>query len=116
MFVYAKYLSKKGSSLQCNGGTNSLSDLKSLVKTQVDCLLGSNPKCMSYMVGYGKKNPQKIHHGATSIVSIKKDPTPGGVVSVDGNDNYNDGRSNHQTVEPSTVVHGPFLGILACLA
>ncbi|KAE9595362.1 hypothetical protein Lal_00031341 [Lupinus albus] len=138
MSVYAKYLSKKGSSLQCKGGSISPSDLKSLVKAQVDYLLGSNPKGMSYMVGYGKKFPQQIHHRAASIVSIKKDPTPvsckggfdqwfnknapnpnvleGGVVSVDGSDNYNDGRNNYQTAEPSTVVNGPLVGVLAYLA
>ncbi|KAE9595356.1 putative cellulase [Lupinus albus] len=139
MSVYAKYLSEKGSaSLQCNGGTISPSDLQSLVAAQVDYLLGSNPKGLSYMVGYGTNFPQQIHHRAASIVSIKQDPTPvsckggfdqwfnknapnpnvleGGVVSVDGSDNYNDGRNNYQTAEPSTVVNGPLVGVLAYLA
>ncbi|OIW05375.1 hypothetical protein TanjilG_28840 [Lupinus angustifolius] len=139
MSVYAKYLTEKGSSsLQCNGGAITPSDLQSLVKAQVDYLLGSNPKGLSYMVGYGPNYPQQIHHRAASIVSIKEDATPvtckggfdqwfnrnapnpnvleGAVVSTDGNDNYNDDKNNYQTAEPSTVVNGPLVGVLAYLA
>lgn len=41
---------------------------------QVDYLLGSNPLRMSYMVGYGKKFPQSIHHRGSTLPSIAKYP------------------------------------------
>ena len=90
------------------------------------------------MVGFGSSYPQKVHHRAASIVSIKKDPSPvsckggfdkwfnsngpnptvieGAVVSTDANDNYEDSRSKFQIAEPTTVTNGPLVGVLAYLA
>ncbi|KAK7273717.1 hypothetical protein RIF29_14777 [Crotalaria pallida] len=138
MSVYSKYLTAKGASLQCSGGVVNPSDLKSLVRFQVDYILGSNPKGMSYMVGYGSNYPQQIHHRGASIVSIKKDPAPvscqggfatwfnknapnpnlleGAVVSSDENDNYVDSRSDYRLAEPTTYINAPLLGVLAYLA
>jgi len=104
----------------------------------VDYILGSNPKQMSYMVGYGSNFPQQIHHRGASIVSIKKDSSPitcqagfqewfyknapnpnlleGAVVSPDRNDNYEDSRSDYQLAEPATVTIAPLVGVLAYLA
>lgn len=109
-----------------------------LITFQVDYILGSNPKNMSYMVGYGSNYPQQIHHRGASIVSIKWNqtavtcqdgfkiwfnrnaPNPnvleGAVVSPDENDNYIDSRGDYQLAEPTTVVVAPLVGVLAYLA
>ncbi|XP_061348878.1 endoglucanase 14-like [Gastrolobium bilobum] len=138
MSVYSKYLSSKHASLKCSRGLVSPSYLKSLVRFQVDYILGSNPKNMSYMVGYGSDYPLQIHHRGASIVSIKKDDEPitceggfqtwfnknapnpntleGAVVSPDRNDDYSDSRSDYQLAEPTTVTNAPLVGVLAYLA
>ncbi|KAK7407785.1 hypothetical protein VNO78_09867 [Psophocarpus tetragonolobus] len=116
MSVYSNYLSSKHASLQCTAANVTPDDLISVVHYQVDCILGSNPKKMSYIVGFGTNFPQQIHHRAASIVLIKKDKTPvgckegfqewfyknapnssllvGAVVNLDENDNYEDSRSD----------------------
>jgi hypothetical protein len=43
-----------------------------LIIIQVDYLLGSNPIKMSYMVGYGRNFPRKIHHRGSTCPSIDK--------------------------------------------
>ncbi|XP_027359561.1 endoglucanase 13-like [Abrus precatorius] len=138
MSVYSKYLSSKGVSLHCDETVVTPSDLTSLVRSQVDYILGSNPKNMSYMVGYGSNYPQQIHHRGASIVSIKKDSAPvtcqegfqawfnknapnpniheGAVVSPDQNDNYQDSRNDFQLAEPTTVSVAPLVGVFAHLA
>ncbi|RDX91993.1 Endoglucanase 12, partial [Mucuna pruriens] len=138
MSVYSNYLSSKSASLQCSGGTVSPDDLTSLVLSQVDYILGSNPKNISYMVGYGSNFPQQIHHRGASIVSIKNNSAPvtcqggfqdwfnknapnpnvleGAVVSPDTNDNYQDTRNDYQLAEPATVTMAPLVGVLAYLA
>ncbi|KAK7308407.1 hypothetical protein VNO77_42011 [Canavalia gladiata] len=138
MSVYSKYLSSNKASLQCSGGAVTPSDLTSLVRSQVDYILGSNPKRMSYMVGYGSNFPQQIHHRGASIVSIKKDkeivtckggfdewfdknaPNPnileGAIVSSDDKDNYQDIRGDYQLAEPTTATAAPLVGVLAYLA
>ena len=99
--------------------------------------MGSNPKNMSYMVGYGSYYPKQIHHRGASIVSIKKDPAPvtcqggfdwfhkpepnpnvlvGAIVTPDENDGFEDDRQNFQLAEPTTVTIAPLVGVLAHLA
>lgn len=105
---------------------------------QVDYILGSNPKSLSYMVGYGRNYPQKVHHRGASIVSIKVDKTPvtcqqgysewynkdapnpnvlqGAIVGgPDQNDNYDDSRSNYMQNEPAIANTAPLVGVLARL-
>ncbi|XP_045801869.1 endoglucanase 14-like isoform X2 [Trifolium pratense] len=138
MSTYSQYLSAKQVSLQCSGGNLSPSDLKSLVQAQVDYILGSNPKQMSYMIGYGSNYPQQVHHRGASIISIKKDKSPvackdgfdkwfnkiepnpnileGAVVSPDQNDGFTDNRNDYQLAEPTIVSVAPLVGVLAYLA
>ncbi|KAK6926590.1 Glycoside hydrolase family 9 [Dillenia turbinata] len=129
---YIDYLSKGDS-----GGTRNTFSWDD--KSQMDYILGSNPKKMSYMGGFGSSYPIKIHHGGASIVSIKQDPTPvtceegcakwfdkqapnpnvleGAIVGgPDENDEYNDSRDNYQQAEPATATNGPLVGVLAQLA
>ncbi|GLT92859.1 hypothetical protein SLE2022_106720 [Rubroshorea leprosula] len=137
--AYSNYLSAAKSSIQCPGGILQSQDLVDLARSQVDYILGSNPKKMSYMVGFGNNFPGQVHHRAASIVSIKKDPTPvsckegfdkwfnknepnpnvleGGVVGgPDANDAFTDSRGNFQQSEPATVTPAPLVGVFAFLA
>lgn len=91
------------------------------------------------MVGFGQNYPQKVHHRGSSIVSIKKDPTPvtckggfdiwfnraapnpnvldGAIVGgPDTSDNYGDDRTDYQQAEPATANTAPLVGVLARLA
>lgn len=97
--------------------------------------MGSNPMKMSYMVGYGPKFPQRIHHRGSSLPSIdqhqeridcnggtpyfnSKNPNPnlltGAVVGgPDIKDAYSDSRSDFIHSEPTTYINAPLVGVLA---
>ncbi|KAJ4978211.1 hypothetical protein NE237_008991 [Protea cynaroides] len=137
--VYSNYLSASQATIQCQGGIVTPTDLITFVQSQVDYILGSNPKGTSYMVGFGSNYPQQVHHRGASIVSIKEDPSPvtckggfddwfnknapnpnvleGAIVGgPDENDAYSDSRSNFQQAEPAIANTAPFVGVLANLA
>uniref|UniRef100_A0A803M3V3 Endoglucanase n=1 Tax=Chenopodium quinoa TaxID=63459 RepID=A0A803M3V3_CHEQI len=133
--VYADYLSTMGKSLTCSSSLVNPPELIAFARSQVDYILGANPKSASYMVGYGSNFPQKVHHRGASIVSIKKDPAPVGckdgfdwfhkdqpnpnvlvgaiVGGPDKNDNYNDDRSDFQQAEAATANSAGLVGVLA---
>ncbi|KAJ0981496.1 hypothetical protein J5N97_009751 [Dioscorea zingiberensis] len=136
---HSDHLAASSATLQCPRASVSPQDLISFVKSQVDYILGANPKHMSYMVGFGQEYPGHVHHRAASIVSIKKDrtqvtcnggfeswfnrdaPNPnvidGAVVGgPDAVDHYTDSRSNYEQAEPATVTTAPLVGVLARLA
>ena len=102
----------------------------------MDYLLGDNPRATSYMVGYGHNYPQQVHHRASSIVSIKVNPSfvtcrggyatwfsrkasnpnllVGAVVGgPDAYDNFADQRDNYEQTEPATYNNVPLFGLLA---
>ena len=86
---------------------------------------------MSYMVGYGKKFPQKIHHRGSSLPSIDKHPQSikcqegssyfystspnpnllvGAVVGgPDMEDKYDDSRADFPHSEPTTYINACLL-------
>ncbi|KAL2547627.1 Endoglucanase 6 [Forsythia ovata] len=136
--VYSDYLSSAGKSLKCASGYVPPSELLSFAKSQVDYILGDNPRATSYMVGYGNNYPQQVHHRASSIVSFKVDPSfvscRGGyatwfsrkgsdpnlltgalVGGPDAYDNFADQRDNYEQTEPATYNNAPLLGLLARL-
>ncbi|KAL1569175.1 Endoglucanase, variant 2 [Salvia divinorum] len=138
MSVYSDYLTSASTSLTCPNGPVSPSQLLALAKSQVDYILGDNPRATSYMVGYGKNYPQQVHHRASSIVSHKVDPSfvscrggyaswfsrkasdpntlTGAVVGgPDAYDNFVDQRDNYEQTEPATYNTAPLVGILARL-
>lgn len=90
------------------------------------------------MVGYGSNYPQQVHHRASSIVSIKVNPSfvtcrggyatwysrkasdpnllTGAIVGgPDAYDNFADERDNYEQTEPATYNNAPLLGLLARL-
>ncbi|GAA0167617.1 hypothetical protein LIER_22505 [Lithospermum erythrorhizon] len=90
---------------------------------------------MSYMVGFGQRYPQHIHHRGSSIPSIHEHPQRVGchdgyqfsdsgspnpnvllgavVGGPDNQDNFADDRKNFQQSEPATYINAPFVGVLA---
>lgn len=90
---------------------------------------------MSYMVGYGNKFPQRIHHRGSSLPSIAQHPqhieckggTPyflsgspnpnllmGAVVGgPDIDDSFADDRVDAAKSEPTTYVNAPLVALLA---
>nr|AGG19097.1 cellulase [Zea mays] len=126
------------SSLRCGAATLPPSQLLAFARSQADYILGANPERMSYMVGYGARFPEQVHHRGASVPSIKSSPgkitckggfayysrdTPNPNVLVgaivggpDGNDRYDDSRPNYKQTEPSTVTVAPMVGVLARLS
>lgn len=103
--------------------------------TQVDYILGSNPSGLSYMVGYGLKFPQRIHHRGSSLPSMStfhghigchdgnsylatKMPNQNVLVGAvvggpNNNDQFLDSRLNISQSEPATYLNAPLVGALA---
>ncbi|XP_020598813.1 endoglucanase 23-like [Phalaenopsis equestris] len=101
----------------------------------VDYILGDNPSKMSYMVGYGDRYPQRIHHRGSSLPSIinhpqviackegtiyfnTSNPNPnlliGAIVGGPGEDDvYEDDRADFRKSEPTTYINAPLVGVLA---
>ncbi|XP_051151225.1 endoglucanase 6-like [Andrographis paniculata] len=138
MTVYSDYLTSAGKSLRCARGNVSPAELLSFAKSQVDYILGDNPRATSYMVGYGNNYPRQVHHRGASIVSYKVNPSfvscrggyatwfgrkgsdpnelTGAIVGgPDAYDNFADQRDNYEQTEPATYNNAPLLGILARL-
>ncbi|XP_010541571.1 PREDICTED: endoglucanase 19 [Tarenaya hassleriana] len=137
--VYSDYLSSSSRNFRCPLGTVLASDLLAFSKSQIDYILGDNPRATSYMVGYGENYPQQVHHRGSSIVSYKVDSTfvscRGGyatwvsrkssdpnvltgalVGGPDAYDNFADQRDNYEQTEPATYNNAPLLGVLARLS
>ncbi|KAL9230990.1 hypothetical protein vseg_006268 [Gypsophila vaccaria] len=137
--IYGKTLSAAHvSGVQCPAKTITPSQIKTFAKSQVDYILGNNPMKMSYMVGYGSKYPQQLHHRGASIPSINNQPTRIGcsqgysswfnsnkpnpnvhvgaiVGGPDSNDQFRDVRSDHAHLEPATYMNAAFVGLVAAV-
>ncbi|XP_010424526.2 PREDICTED: endoglucanase 19-like [Camelina sativa] len=136
--VYSDYLSSSKRDLRCSQGNISPSKLLDFSKSQVDYILGDNPRATSYMVGYGENYPRQVHHRGSSIVSFNvdqkfvtcrggyatwysrkgSDPNvlTGAIVGgPDAYDNFADQRDNYEQTEPATYNNAPLLGVLARL-
>ncbi|XVE73355.1 hypothetical protein DITRI_Ditri11bG0111300 [Diplodiscus trichospermus] len=74
LLTYAKYLTSANQVVNCGGTTFTPKRLRTIAKKQADYLLGDNPLKMSYMVGYGPRYPQRIHHRGSSLPSVAKHP------------------------------------------
>ncbi|KAI3774120.1 hypothetical protein L1987_48664 [Smallanthus sonchifolius] len=135
MLVYAKYLEQSSTSVNCGDVSVGSAYLRGLAKRQVDYILGENPMGMSYMVGYGTRYPQRIHHRGSSLPSVWNHPKPiqckegtvyfnssnpnpnvliGAVVGgPEEDDKYDDERADSRKSEPTTYINAPFVGVLA---
>ncbi|KAI9170513.1 hypothetical protein LWI28_029082 [Acer negundo] len=135
LLAYSNYLSHANKFVPCGGKSASPALLKQLAKRQVNYILGDNPLRMSYMVGYGARYPQRIHHRASSLPSVQAHPARIGckagsryflspnpnpnllVGAVVGGPNvtdaFPDSRPFFQESEPTTYINAPLVGLLA---
>ncbi|KAH9605937.1 hypothetical protein KSS87_003612 [Heliosperma pusillum] len=138
LLTYAKYLKTSRETVSCGGTIVTPRTLRKIAKKQVDYILGSNPLKMSYMVGYGPRYPQRIHHRGSSLPSIanhpqkiqcgagfdmmhSQSPNPNVLVGAivggpDFHDGFPDQRSDYEQSEPATYMNAPLVGALAYLA
>ncbi|XP_051182138.1 endoglucanase 15 [Lolium perenne] len=138
--VYADYATVTGrGAVRCPAGAVQPFEILAFVKSQVNYILGDNPRGTSYMVGYGLNYPRQVHHRGASIVSIKTDPSfvncqegysswygkqsgnpnllEGAIVGgPDEYDDFADERNNYEQTEAATYNSAPLLGVLARLA
>ncbi|XP_048446784.1 endoglucanase 4-like isoform X3 [Pyrus x bretschneideri] len=135
LVVYARYLNQAKRAVRCGDVVASPARLVQLAKGQADYILGSNPLSMSYMVGYGEKFPQNIHHRGSSLPSLdqhpeqidckggnhylySENPNPNLLIGAivggpDIKDAYADSREDFVHSEPTTYINAPFVGVLA---
>nr|XP_010934146.2 endoglucanase 8-like [Elaeis guineensis] len=135
LLVLARDLSSQNNFVRCDSAVAYPNRLVEVAKSQTDYMLGSNPLQMSYMVGYGQKFPQRIHHRGSSLPSI--DQHPGRIGCQDGKpyfeseganpnllvgaivggpnitDAYADSRSEFVESEPTTYINAPMVGVFA---
>ncbi|CAL5428298.1 unnamed protein product [Camellia sinensis] len=135
LLAYSNYLSHSNHVVPCGGRSASPALLKQLAKRQVDYILGDNPMRMSYMVGYGERYPERIHHRGSSLPSVQAhpahigckegslyylspNPNPNVLVGAvvggpNSSDSFPDSRPFFQESEPTTYINAPLVGLLA---
>ncbi|KAL8145525.1 endoglucanase 11-like [Apium graveolens] len=136
--VYSDFLANSNQNLSCPRGNAAPEELFALAKSQVDYILGLNPKTISYLVGYGLKYPTKVHHRGASIVSYRErkgfigctqgydewyghnEPNPNILIGAlvggpDQDDEFLDDRGNYVQTEACTYNTAPLVGVLAKL-
>jgi hypothetical protein len=138
LLAHAKSLT--GVRVSCGSGTGvPASALVAAAKRQVDYILGANPTGMSYMVRFGARYPQHVHHRGASMPSVRDHPARIGydegfrylhspdpdanvlvgtvVGGPDGSDDaFTDSRDNYAQTEPSTYTNALLVGVLAFFA
>ncbi|KAL6596103.1 hypothetical protein ACP70R_047467 [Stipagrostis hirtigluma subsp. patula] len=138
--VHSRHLAAAGSGsvLRCPGGPAHAGELLALARAQADYVLGANPAGVSYMVGYGRRFPRRVHHRAASVVSRRRDgrfvgcvqgydhwfrraaANPNVVVGAivggpDHRDRFGDRRDNYMQTEACTYNTAPMVGVFAHL-
>ncbi|XP_058746726.1 endoglucanase 11-like [Vicia villosa] len=136
--IYSDHLLASNQKLQCQKSEVDPNEIFSFAKSQVDYILGSNPMNMSYMVGYGPKFPQRVHHRGASIESYRENkgfigctqgfdnwygnpkPNPNILIGAlvggpDNNDQFRDARGNYEQLEACTYNTAALVGVFARL-
>ncbi|KAI4336793.1 hypothetical protein L6164_015274 [Bauhinia variegata] len=132
--LYSDYmLTSRTVKLNCDSDSFTPADLRKFAKSQADYVLGKNPMEMSYLVGYGDKFPEHVHHRGASIPADSEtgckdgfkwlessDPNPNVATGalVGGpflNETYIDSRNNSEQGEPSTYNSAVIVGLLSSL-
>ncbi|XP_074286976.1 endoglucanase 2-like [Silene latifolia] len=132
--LYSDYmLSSETATVTCGGESYKPSEIRKFAISQADYVLGKNPMKLSYLVGYGDKFPQYVHHRGASIPadtdtgcddgfvwlnSNKPNPYVAVGALVGGpflNETYIDSRNNSMQGEPSTYNTALLVGLLSGL-
>nr|XP_027061660.1 endoglucanase 11-like [Coffea arabica] len=139
LMAYSDHLRAANQKLNCHGGVLvGPDDISSFAKSQVDYILGSNPMAISYLVGYGSRYPQRVHHRGASMESYRnnkgfigctqgydnwygrQESNPNVLVGAlvggpDIKDQFRDGRENYVQTEACTYNAAPLVGVFANL-
>ncbi|KAG9137953.1 hypothetical protein Leryth_025509 [Lithospermum erythrorhizon] len=118
----------------CPADSFSPKALQDFSMSQVNYILGDNPKKLSYMVGFGKHYSHEVHHRGASIPSDgqwhscvegerwlnSKEPNPNDLLGAmvagpDRNDNFFDERSKKLYTEPSISGNAGLVAALIAL-
>ncbi|GKV14213.1 hypothetical protein SLEP1_g25116 [Rubroshorea leprosula] len=136
LLVYGRTLGQTRRQVHCGETIVTPERLTEFARGQVDYILGNNPLGISFMVGYGKKYPQRIRHKGSSLPSKSthpkridckeglsyynsSDPNPNLVIGAvvggpDINGVYDDSRDSMHS-EPKMYINAPLVGVLAYL-
>ncbi|KAJ0972952.1 hypothetical protein J5N97_020911 [Dioscorea zingiberensis] len=100
--LYADYLDASNvPGWYCGPFYFSADNLRGFAATQLQYILGDNPRKMSYIVGYGKNYPKHVHHRGASI------PRNGVKYSCKGGWKWRDTRSPNPNTITGAMVGGP---------
>ncbi|KAL3840234.1 hypothetical protein ACJIZ3_024825 [Penstemon smallii] len=126
-------LSSRTQTISCDGTNFAALDLRRFAVSQADYVLGNNPMEISYLVGYGNKYPEFIHHRGASIPADanatckagfrwleSKDPNPNVATGALAggpflNESFIDSRNNSMQTEPTTYNSAYLVGLLSGL-
>ncbi|XP_072975350.1 endoglucanase 9 [Typha angustifolia] len=119
----------------CGPNFYSTDVLRDFARTQIDYVLGKNPRKMSYVVGFGNHFPKHVHHRGASIpkngvkYSCKggwkwrdtKKPNPNTIVGAmvagpDRHDGFRDVRTNYNYTEPTLAGNAGLVAALVALS
>ncbi|XP_061354232.1 endoglucanase 25-like isoform X2 [Gastrolobium bilobum] len=103
--------------------------------TDIDYILGKNPRKMSYVVGFGNHYPKHVHHRGASIPKNKvkynckggwkwrdsPNPNPNTIVGAmvagpDKHDGFHDVRTNYNYTEPTVAGNAGLVAALVALS
>ncbi|KAL1534964.1 cellulase [Salvia divinorum] len=109
--------------------------LRNFAETQMNYILGKNPRKMSYVVGFGNHYPKHVHHRGASIPKNKvrynckggwkwrdtAKPNPNILVGAmvagpDKHDGFRDVRSNYNYTEPTLAGNAGLVAALVALS
>ncbi|KAF2309967.1 hypothetical protein GH714_005818 [Hevea brasiliensis] len=119
----------------CGPNFYSTEVLREFAKTQIDYILGKNPRKMSYVVGFGNHYPRHVHHRGASIPKNKikynckggwkwrdsSKPNPNTidgamVAGPDKRDGFHDVRTNYNYTEPTLAGNAGLVAALVALS
>ncbi|KAJ8767773.1 hypothetical protein K2173_020713 [Erythroxylum novogranatense] len=119
----------------CGPNFYSVDALRQFAKTQIDYILGNNPRKMSYVVGFGNHYPRHVHHRGASIPKNKikynckggwkwrdsSKPNPNTIVGAmvagpDKHDGFHDVRTNYNYTEPTLAGNAGLVAALVALS
>ncbi|XP_013619068.1 PREDICTED: endoglucanase 21-like [Brassica oleracea var. oleracea] len=132
--LYSDYLEASSTpGWYCGPSFYTLKNLRDFSKSQMDYILGRNPRNLSYVVGFGERYPSQVHHRGASIPAHKKESCKGGwrwkdsnmdnpniiqgalVAATDKDDGFQDVRTSSNYTEPTLVGNAGLVVALVAL-
>nr|XP_008370239.2 endoglucanase 25-like [Malus domestica]XP_028957155.1 endoglucanase 25-like [Malus domestica] len=137
--LYSDYLeaadNTKSAGMFCGPSFYSIDVLREFAKTQINYILGKNPKKLSYVVGFGNRFPTHVHHRGASIPNNKmkyscdggwkwrdtSKPNPNTidgamVAGPDKDDGFHDVRTNNNYTEATLAGNAGLVAALVALS